>query len=283
MSRAMVLMALFCLPGPARAETIADCEKIDKLRGRAACLLKTEQEQAIAQLHTLALEMYDKDYIRQKDGHLGIGGRQDMLYAAENAGVIAGKTSEAQLYKLLGQKTTWSQIFALRALSHMLSILRMGYAKGGDADKTRLEAVGPKVAKACARLFRSREGEVVEEAAKCVGQTRDNRHAAALVGLLVKAPSSKVQRSVFGALRNLSQLSAQVRALRPLVKVLLRPMPKKWSSDDVWIRGDICGLLSLHANHGDTWAKKPADAALKAIGDRNSQAKQKCQRLLNRI
>ncbi len=51
-------VVVLCLPGVAQAEKVADCDKIDKLRERALCLLKTDDEAAIARLHALALEMH---------------------------------------------------------------------------------------------------------------------------------------------------------------------------------------------------------------------------------
>ncbi len=262
--------------------SISSCERIKKLRKRAGCLLKVERPDAINALHSVAMKIYDTDYIRKKDGHLGISGRQDFMYAAESAGVIAAKTSEGPLLTLRDSPNPWTQKFALRGLSHMLSILRMGHAKGGKSDQFRLAATKDSIATICFRSFQSKDAEVVVEAARCVGQTRDNKHTSVLVKLIVASRSAKTQRGVFLALKNLSRLSQTAALLRPLTKILLRPLPKKWSSDDIWIRGDICGLLASHAKHGDQWAQTPAERAVVAIGPRNSQAKKKCLRLLNR-
>lgn len=281
--RAIVWLVVLCTGASASAETIDGCLKTEKLRARAGCLLKVEQPPSIPALHKVAQEMLEKDTIRAREGKVGIGARQDFFYAAENAGVIAAKTSEAGLYKLLAQKDKWTQLFALRGLSHMLSILKMGYAKGSAPDEKRRLQIKDPVVKKCLTKVKAKDEMILTEVASCIGQTRDNKHAKLLVKLIVASRSSKIQGAFYRALRQLPQLSQQAKELKPLAKVLGRPMPKKWSTDDVGIRADICGLLALYANHGDTWAKKPAQKAIKAIGTKNSQAKTKCERLLNRI
>lgn len=281
--RVIAGLVVLCFGASASAETIDGCHKMEKLRERAGCLLKVEQPEAIPALLKVAQEMLAKDTIRVREGKVGIGARQDFFYAAENAGVIAAKTSEGGLYQLLAQKEQWTLAFALRGLSHMLSILKMGYAKGSAPDEQRHQQIKDQVAKKCLGQVKVKDEMIVAEAAKCVGETRDNQYAAQLVSLIVSSRSAALQVGVFLALRNLPQLSQRVKELRPLAQVLGRPMSEKWSTDDVSIRADICGLLALYANHGDTWAKKPAEKAIDAIGTKNSQAKDKCVRLLNRI
>jgi len=281
--RALALLMVLCVCPAAMAKSIGACQKEKKLRSRAGCLLDVVQPGAIPALHKVAQEMLKKDTIRVREGKVGIGARQDFFYAAENAGVIAAKTSEKGLYKLLGKKDRWTQLFALRGLSHMLSILRMGYAKGREPDEKRRAELKDPVVRKCLAKVRGKDEMILEEAAKCIGETRDNKHAKKLVQLIVRSRSSEVQSAFFQALKNLSRLSQQAKELRPLLKVLLRPMPKKWSTRDVWIRADICGLMARYVNHGDTWAQKPAEKAIEAIGAKNSQALRKCKRLLNRI
>src|SRR5947209_7506880 len=141
LARIVVIVLLSATPVLAKG-SVKECAGKATPRERAYCLLETNDRAAIPELIELALEL------ASKDPELKITAAEDFFYAAENAGVIAAKTSDEALMQLRGQDRA-SQLFATHALGHMLAILRMGYAKGGHDDEAALAARKPRVAKAC--------------------------------------------------------------------------------------------------------------------------------------
>ncbi|MHB8876484.1 MAG: hypothetical protein ACYC8T_22545 [Myxococcaceae bacterium] len=93
------LALLSLAPAAANAEkkgTVADCARQPPGREKAYCLLLTDDARALPELRDLALATGG-------DGsRWDIGVEQDFFYAAENAGVIAAKTTHEPLLEYVG-------------------------------------------------------------------------------------------------------------------------------------------------------------------------------------
>lgn len=260
-------------PPPAPPDPrITSCQEPMKLRERAFCLSKIEDERAIDALLAVARQTLTA---RPEQS---ISPREDFEYAAENAGIVAAKTSVAGLDAHVATGDTTAQRFGLRGLGHALSLLRMGYAHGGDRDRTKRAEIVRPVGDRCRERLASPEELVVSEAYRCLGETRDARHAVDLVQAIVaRSDRSALARTGVTALRELDKLD--VTAVRPLVRLIENPMPARTTSDDVWIRADVCRLLASVVGPSDTWAQLAAKTAAERIGKSNSQAREACERL----
>ncbi|MBL9017641.1 MAG: hypothetical protein JNL83_25855 [Myxococcales bacterium] len=254
---------------------IAACRQEAKLRQQSFCLAKLTDEATAAAVIDAQLEVA-REALTAGPAKT-ISAREDFEYAAENAGIVAAKISVARLTAHVTKGDATAQRFGLRGLGHALSLLRMGYANGGDRDRQkRKEIVGP-VGATCRERLAAQDELVVTEAFRCVGETRDARHAAAVVKATLRVQKAKLARAGVLALKDLEGL--ELAEVRPLVRILETPLPASVSSDDVWVRGDVCRLLSGLVGDGDRWAQLPARTAAERIGRSNSQAREACERL----
>ena len=59
-------------------------------------------------------------------------------------------------------------------------------------------------------------------------------------------------------------------------------MPAAWSVDEVWWRADVCSILARVIDSQDTGLKTAAQTAVREIGDKNSQASERCAKLVDK-
>lgn len=271
-----LFVSLALAASPAWAEgTVAKCLRAPPSREKAYCLLMTDDRAAIPALRDLALRKLGDG------GKWSIGVEQDFFYAAENAGVLAAKTSHEELLEYADSNSLGPQLFGVRALRHMLSILRMGYAKGGAADEQRHEAMTPVVARVCKAKLGAADEHLAEEALRCAAETHDEKLLRAVVAVALSSVPSRIRRVALETLGDLgaSRNKAELAKLAPL---LSEPLPKRWLNDDVGIKSEACELLARVVDATDRWAAEAAQAAISEIGDKNSQARDQCRRLAKR-
>ncbi|MBA3459336.1 MAG: hypothetical protein H0T46_05200 [Deltaproteobacteria bacterium] len=255
---------------------IASCRQEQKLRKQSACLSKIVDAAATQAVIDAQLEIARKALVARPEQ--SISGREDFEYAAENAGIAAAKTSIDRLTAHVVKGDATAQRFGLRGLAHALSLLRMGYANGGERDRQmRADLLGP-IGGTCRERLESPEELVITEAFRCVGETRDRQHAAAMVKAIAKvADRGKLARAGVLALRDLEGLD--VATVKPLIRILENPLPAAASSDDIWVRADVCRLFSSVVAGSERWAQLPAKTAAERIGKSNSQAREACEQL----
>lgn len=255
---------------------IATCRQEQKLRNQSACLSKIVDAATTQAVIDAQLDVAREALVARPEQ--SISGRQDFEYAAENAGIVAAKTSIDRLTAHVVKGDATAQRFGLRGLAHALSLLRMGYANGGDRDRQmRAEILGA-VGSTCRERLASPDELVITEAFRCVGETRDRQHAAAMVKAIANAAQrGKLARAGVLALREIEGLDAAT--VKPLVRILENPLPASASSDDVWVRADVCRLFSSVLTGSERWAQLPAKTAAERIGKSNSQAREACERL----
>lgn len=273
----MVMVLLSSIPAAAAPDArIAACRQEKKLRAQSSCLAKLTDEATADPVIDAQLAVARAALTAAPAQ--SISPREDFEYAAENAGITAAKISVNRLKAHVTQGDATAQRFGLRGLGHALSLLRMGYANGGERDRmTRARIVGP-VGDVCRERLASQEELVITEAFRCVGETRATQHAAAMVKAIARvADKSKLARAGVGALREIEGLDAPT--VRPLVKILENPLPASILSDDIWVRADICRLFSSVVTETDRWAALPAKTAAERIGTNNSQAREACEKL----
>jgi len=243
-----------------------DCLK-GKLRERAFCLSKIEDESAIPELLDVAKQMAKEKYVSQ----------EDIRYAAENAGLVGAKTKTDKLVAMVKTGDSATQRFGVIALTHALSILRMGYAHGGERDKDHRAKIVVATSDVCAERLAATSDQVYDVAARCIAESGEKRHVPAIVKFTL-AHDNKSALAIAGV-RAIAELGTDLQTVRPLVRVLETPMPDKWLSDDVSIRSEVCALIGRYASAADRWAHLPAKTAAERIGDKSSQAKEPCDKL----
>ncbi len=252
---------------------LAQCDD-HKNRERAFCLSKIEDVAAIIALHDLATET------RRGQSKESLSKQRDFVYAAENAGIVAAKTSVEPLYLYARSGAALSQRFALLAMGHALSLLRMGYAHGGQRDEQALSnLVGP-VGTVCEERLTSPTNFVVQAAVKCLKYTEDRKRLPALVRAAVRhIDSPAISRSAVLGIMNFRP--RDIKAIRPLVRILQTRIPQKWRQDDIWLRGEVCRLFKRVATAKDGWLHVPAKKAAERIKGKNSQLHDLCMGLAN--
>ena len=250
------------------------CESKEKPRERAFCYLKSESEASLEPLFVLGRDLAEKAVSHP------VSYWPDFTYAAENAGVIAAKTHETRLYAGLQATSEVDQLFAVEAIHHMLSTLRFGYAHGKSVDegtrKDRLAAAHT----GCLSKLTGKDARLVKAAADCLKEIHDPTDTAALVDVAVSHPSLEVQTHLLGLVGGFGPLPAA--SLPKLVPLLEKPMPTKWTHEEVALRATICRIFLREVDPKAAWTKKPAEAAVREIGNRDSQAKAPCEELARR-
>lgn len=262
------LVAL-CSAASAQVEQRSNCRQ-PKLRERAFCLSKIENESAITELLDVAKQMLLERY----------PSKDDFVYAAENAGLVAAKTKTDRLVLIVTKGDATAQRFGLIGLRHALSILRMGYAQGGERDTAhRAKIVGP-TGTICRERLAATNHEVVDVAFRCLAETADPAHVPAIVKATL-LHETDAQLAIAGV-RALGDLNGALAELRPLVRLLENPMPDKWLTDDVSVRSETCRLFAPLVNAADRWIHLPARTAAERIGTKSSEAREACERLAAR-
>ena len=219
--------------------TVADCARQPPSREKAYCLLLTDDARALPGLRDVALA-------KAGDGSIwDLGVEQDFFYAAENAGVIAAKTTHEPLLEYAASNSLVSQLFGTRALRHMLSILRMGYARGGDADEQRRVELSGVVARACAGKLASADRRLAIEALRCVGETHDEKYLPAVMKVVLTAKAAETRRVAVEALSDV-QASSHHDELAKLAPVLSASLPKSWAAT-------TCGSRQTSAHCWPGW------------------------------
>jgi len=247
-----------------------NCESKPKLRDRAYCYLQSDAEASIAPLFAVGRAMV-------KDAKYPRAAWQDFTYAAENAGVLAAKTSDAPLHAGLRSADETDHVFAIRALGHMLSILRMGYGNGGAADSANRKLRLAPAHTACLATLSARNEELLRAGGDCLKEIGEPADAMPLIdAVLARSDAPKDQAYLVDVLARVRHIPEA--GLRKLVPILEQPLGKSWSHDEVFMRGHICQMM-LNTVRGQGWAKKAAVAAVSEIGNRNSQAREPCERL----
>jgi len=247
-----------------------NCESKTKLRERAFCYLESDAEASIAPLFAVGRAMV-------KEGKYPTSEWQDFTYAAENAGVLAAKTSDAQLYAGLQSADTTDHVFAIRALGHMLSILRMGYGNGGATDSANRKLRLGSAHTACLATLSTRDQQLLRAGGDCLKEIGEPSDATPLIDtVLARMDAPKDQAYLVDILPSLRHIPEA--GLRKLAPILQQPLSKSWSHDELFMRGRICQMM-LNTVRGQAWARKAAVAAVSEIANRNSQAREPCDRL----
>jgi hypothetical protein len=258
----------------AAAQEGQGCASKPALRDRALCYLESGSEESIDPLFAIGRELAPR-MASQAAAY-----RPDFVYAAENAGVLAAKSRDARLYTGLRSAGASDQLFAVHAIRHMLATLRFGYAHGKDADAAvRAERV--EAARAgCASMLGAGDEEMLKAAADCLGEIGDPRDAAGVIDAMVSHPTVGVEKHLVEVVAQLSPVPKA--SLQKLTPVLEKKLAVDWTHDDLWLRARMCRLLLAEVPAGDTWPKKPAQVAVREIGNRNSQARAPCEDLATR-
>ncbi|MBA3452045.1 MAG: hypothetical protein H0T42_02980 [Deltaproteobacteria bacterium] len=271
MTPGMVVVAFtsvvaLCNVALAQVEQRSNCRQ-PKLRDRAFCLSKIEDASAITELLDVAKQMRLERY----------PSKQDFVYASENAGLVAAKTKTDRLVLIVSKGDATAQRFGLIALRHTLSILRMGYAQGGERDKAhRAKIVGP-TGTVCRERLAANDREVVDVAFGCLAETADTTHVPAIVKATLRH-ETHAQLAVAGV-RALGELGGKLAELRPLVRLLENPLPDKWLVDDLSVRSETCRILARLVKETDRWVHLPAKVAAERIGTKSSQQREACEKL----
>ena len=204
--------------------------------------------------------------------------------AAEEIGRLAATTPkiEVVLDELANADQPFDRAIGLRGYGMLFSLLRMGYGQGAKKDSPRFEKLVGSVSERCARALTHKDERVVRSALECLKQGRLNRFATDIVRVIHDHPDVQVKRQGYYALRGLYRISQRAKELRPLADVLRLAMPIKWKQADVGIRADICSILRGNIRAGETWPAESARLAIVAIGSKSSQARKKCEKLLEK-
>ena len=109
---AFATVVALCSAAFAQVEQRSNCRQ-PELRERASCLSKIEDESAISELLDVAKQMLLERY----------PSKQDFVYAAGNAGLVAAKTKTERLVLIVTKGDATARRFGLIALRHTLSIL----------------------------------------------------------------------------------------------------------------------------------------------------------------
>ncbi len=239
----------------------ARCRDDAKPRAESFCLLKIAEEGTIGRLLDLGLKTQAP--LRE---HQPMWFHDDAA-ATDNAGVIAAKTSERELFAMLRDPDPSIEGFALVALEHMLAILRMGYANGHDLDDVRLVAMRPRVADACAPFVGSDDVRVVLSAIRCLREASDKRFAPMLARVVVAHSSMTVKaQAAQGAW--IAPLAPPIA--RRIAAFLETPMNARWYGEDVHARDAACSLLRNAVTARPAWI---GHAAATAYGEMQSHGK----------
>lgn len=266
---AFASLVALCGAAIAQVEQRSNCRQ-PKLRERAYCLSKIEDESAITELLDVAKQMLLERYPSD----------QDFVYAAETAGLVAAKTKTDRLVLIVTKGDATAQRFGLVALRHTLSTLRQGYAQGGERDAAhRAKIVGP-TGTVCRERLAATDHEVVAAAFGCLAETADTAHVPAIVKTTLQH-DTHAQLAVAGV-RALGELGGALAELRPLVRLLENPMPDQWLADDVAIRAETCRIFAGLVKETDRWVHLPAKTAAERIGNKSSQAREACEKLAAR-
>jgi hypothetical protein len=254
----------------AAVATGTNCVAEPKLRERAYCYLQSDAEASIAPLFAVGRAMV-------KEPKYPTAAWQDFTYAAENAGVLAAKTSDAQLHAGLQSADETDPIFAIRALGHMLSILRMGYGAGGDADSVNRKLRLAPAHAACLATLSARDERLLRAGGDCLKEIGEPSDVSPLIdAVLARADAPKQQAFLVDVLASVGRVPEA--GLRKLVPILEQPLSKSWSHDELYMRSRICQMM-LNTVRGQRWAMRAGAAAVGEIGNRNSQAREPCERL----
>jgi len=241
-------------------------------RKESFCILKTADEGALARL----LEIGKANPTRF-DPHLPTVFSYEAS-ASENAGVIAAKTSERDLVTMLADPDAATEGFALRALAHMMSILRMGYATGMEPDNARRAAIAPQIVDACAPFVGHDDVRVALTAIRCLKESGGARHAALLARVVAAHPSPAVKADAAGAFSG-DKLDASVA--RVIARWLETPMTSSWMLEDVHGREAACWLLDRAVPSRPSWVGRAAAIAQREIWDhgKSNGSNGACRRL----
>ena len=244
----------------AAKKTISNCRDVKDPRDRAYCLLLTDDAAALPLLEAIGLEIFHRSPV------FGIADGQNFFYASENAGVIAAKTTEAPLMKMATADDPGAQLFAISGLKHMLSILRMGYAKGGKVDDVRFSKVIPSVTAVCLEKLQAGIEAIEIKAAGCLGESRDIRYSLPLTERAGSAKTVKTRDAAFRAFLEIgaSEEGKENEVMKQLAHALEKPLSNPWQAEEVSYLGSVCGFLASNAPK-ERWAQEPAKTALKNI------------------
>jgi hypothetical protein len=90
----------------------------------------------------------------------------------------------------------------------------------------------------------------------------------------------EIQKQAAGVLEKFAPVPAD--SLRVLAAALEVPLAARWSHDELYFRGSICRILLRDVPASETWPKKSADIAAKAMDKKNGQQRAPCQQLVDR-
>jgi hypothetical protein len=263
-------------PTQAVAPEVRSCVAEKTARDQAYCYLKTESEDAIDPLFEIGHSVsHEAETISTWD-------MQDFTYAAENAGVVAAKTSDTKLYAGLQSPHRSYRLFAIIAIRHMLATLRWGHVHGADADApVRVQRLPRAHATCLAAVADPTYGMLVSAGADCLKEIGDPTDGPALVDAIVRHPDEDVlQAHLTEAALTMSPFPKE--SLVKLRPVLERPLPRPWTHDSVKMRGDICKLLLREmpaTPASDPWPRQAAAVAVRQIGALDGQYRKPCEQL----
>jgi hypothetical protein len=258
----------------AAAPDAKTCEAKVKPREMAFCYLKSEAEASIDPLFALGRTLAEKA-VKQPVSYW-----PDFTYAAENAGVLAAKTKESRLYVGLGAAAEVDQLFAVRAIHHMLATLRYGHARGKEADEpVRKERLGA-AHTACLGKLGAGNPMLASAAADCLKEIHDPADTVALVDAAMSQTDLEAQAHILEVAAPATPFPRP--SLDKLVTVLEKPLGPKWTHGELFMRASICKVLLREVPATDPWPRKAAETAVREIGARNGQAKEPCEALAKR-
>ncbi len=250
--------------------TIASCLQGEVGRSTHFCLQQTGDVAALPLIFEVAGQHFE-------DMEPGDRLPKDYYDAAENAARLASQTEWTLLFEWADAQQPTTRAFGLHALGYLLYCMQRDNVGGPKADPALLERVQPQVGAACSAALDDPDPRVVEHALDCLGRTDDPVHAADIVDILLERSEPRVRRKAMSTLGDLPGLGEHAGDLRPLIQILGQPY--EHVGGETPIRGEICNLLRRHLRAGETWPAEAALAAVEHIGERSSQARDRCRDL----
>jgi hypothetical protein len=236
------------------------CESKANLRLAAGCYLNLGNEEGIGPLFVIGRAF------AQQAVKYPVSEWPNFTYAAENAGTLAATTKDERLYTGIGQASETDQLFAVRAINHMLAKLRWGQIHGKDADDAVRRERLPRAHAACLSALATTSGMLVSAAADCLKEIHDPADTAALIRAAVASSDMETESHVLEIASTAGDPfpTAELKALTPLLE---KPLTAQWRANDITARGSACRVLARGAS-GQAWAKKAAATAAKEVGTR---------------
>jgi hypothetical protein len=196
-------------------------------------------------------------------------------YAADMAALVAARTSERPLFRLLDAADPSTRAFALRGLGSLAGVLGAIEVR----DQGRRAALLPEVVSRCGAGLAERDRLPFDQALDCLAAVPGPDAARHLVRLAIGPMGSSLR---YRATLILREMRPPAEVARPLVSALQAPIPPAWSHADTQARGQICLILDAATTHADEWASDAARSALELLESRDPESHARCRALAAR-